>query len=97
MYHTHVFIYKDDWFWIRSVMEYFLNLSSHRMMFEVLEASDEYCYGKNRAKSQHSHVDHRYSSFWKLCTRLNLALIVCISTAAAYYEVVHLGTVTKDR
>ena len=49
MYHTHVFIYNNDWFWMRSVLEYPLHADPRPSIFEFLEALADYCYGKNQA------------------------------------------------
>lgn len=47
MYHTHVFVYRNDWFRIIFVMRQHIHASSHPSMFDILETiADPYC-GKN--------------------------------------------------
>jgi hypothetical protein len=47
MYHTHVFICKNDWFWVGAVMTDPLHAYSHPSMLGILQINNDYCSSKN--------------------------------------------------
>lgn len=49
LYHTYVFVYTSDWFWIISVMKYPLHASLHPSMFDILGIIADLDCGKNRS------------------------------------------------